>query len=70
MPGSSSAVVPRATATGRGAAPSHATYALDVANLTWWLQGALARLLHKVAVVDDLPTADAGGRCRPHGGHA
>jgi chromosome segregation protein len=39
--------------------PSHATYALDVVDAPAELHGALARLLHKVAVVADLPSAKA-----------
>jgi len=39
--------------------PSHATYALDVVEAPDDLSGALARLLFKVAVVDDLPAARA-----------
>ncbi|GAA1476076.1 chromosome segregation protein SMC [Nocardioides aestuarii] len=37
--------------------PARATYALDVVEAPAELRGALTRLLHKVAVVDDLPAA-------------
>ncbi len=39
--------------------PGHATYALDAVECPDDLRGSLVRLLHKVAVVDDLPTARA-----------
>ncbi len=39
--------------------PGHATYAVDVVDCPDELRGSLVRLLHKVAVVDDLPTARA-----------
>ncbi|MFI5428026.1 hypothetical protein [Aeromicrobium sp. UC242_57] len=51
--------------------PDFATYAIDVVDGPDALQGALRRLLFKVAVVDTLP--QARGRApgvRRHGGHA
>ncbi len=39
--------------------PSHATYAVDAVDCPEDLRGSLVRLLHKVAVVDDLPAARA-----------
>ena len=39
--------------------PGHATYAVDAVEAPADLRGALSRLLFKVAVVDDLPTARA-----------
>ncbi|PVG82638.1 chromosome segregation protein SMC [Nocardioides gansuensis] len=39
--------------------PGHATYAVDVVEAPDELRGAVARLLVRVAVVDDLPTAKA-----------
>ncbi len=37
--------------------PAHATYAVDAVDAPAEIEGALARLLHKVAVVDDLDSA-------------
>ncbi|MET0491827.1 MAG: AAA family ATPase, partial [Actinoplanes sp.] len=39
--------------------PGHATYAVDAVDCPDDLRGSLVRLLHKVAVVDDLPAARA-----------
>ncbi|WP_336276006.1 hypothetical protein [Nocardioides sp. B-3] len=43
----------------RPALPAHAAYALDVVEAPADLRPAVARLLFKIAVVDDLPTARA-----------
>nr|WP_237447562.1 chromosome segregation protein SMC [Nocardioides flavescens] len=48
-----------ADASGWPALPAHATYAVDVVECPAELRPALARLLDRVAVVDDLPAARA-----------